>query len=178
MKDKKEKKDEKKKEKRKLTPEEKETLKELEEELIAALEEDEDVNDNPLLVFFNMSLHKNFFIHTLLFLITNILSLMAVIGITGLGKVTNMGYFFAGIVLFSFVEMILKITFVSFFTKIVVKSFGLVNLLYITPIYYFIVVVLGKIEFVYFWHNIIIFVSFLILRLFLTYYIKKINFRR
>lgn len=173
-KDKKEKQDD----KLDLSSKEKEALDELEKELIEALEQETKNIDNPLVIFFNMSLHKNFFFHTILMLLTNILSLMAIIGITGFGEVTNIAYFFIGIILFTVIEMIFKISILSFFSNVVIKSFGAINLFYLIPLYYFIVVKIGKINFTYFWHNIIVCISFLILRLFITYYIKKISFRR
>lgn len=165
-------------EKRELTEEENEALKELEKELIKALEEEQKSNDNPLVLFFNMALHKNFFVHTVLMLLTNLFSLIAVMGITSYGKVTDIGFFFGAVFLFTFLEMILKIVVLRFFYKSVIKSFGTFNLIYLIPLYYLIIVKVGHIDFNYLWQNFIVLVCFLVLRLFLSHYIKKVSYRR
>lgn len=164
-------------EKKELTEKEKK-IKELEEELSSILKEQEQRQNNPWVIYFNLGLHKNFFVHLILMFLVNIFSLSAIIGLTGYGEITNIVYYIFSIVLFTLIETGLKITTFSFFSKQVVKSFGAINALYLIPLYYVMISLVGQVVFGGFFKYAVVYICFIVLRIFLMHYIKRINFRR
>lgn len=162
-----------------LTEEEKQALKELEEELVKMLEKEQLEQDKKLFrLLFGYALHKSFIIHSLLMLVVNIVTLSAIIGLTNLGSLESVTYYFLSIILFTFVEINIRLLIYRFFPRSIFKSLGTVNLIYLIPFYYFLIVYLGKIDFKFYWHSIIVLSGFIVLRIFITYYIKVFNYRR
>lgn len=166
----------KKEEKKQLTDEEREVIKELEEELISLLKDDEDNQNKSLRLFFNIGLHPNFLIHSLLVILINGLTLSAVIGLTGWGNINNIGYYLGSIIIFSILESFLKVLVFKFIPKILIKSFGSINLMYLAPLFYLVIGLIGKVSFTRFWEGIFVFIFFLVLRLFFSHYVKKISY--
>lgn len=164
-----------KKEEEKKTEEE--LTEELNEELNSFLEEEREKNKNPWLLYFNVGLHKNYYIHLLLMILVNMFCLSAVIGLIGYGMLEDIVLYLFSVILFTLLEMIFKLLTFRYLTKIVVKSFGAINLVYLIPLYYFTICFLGKVSFGGFFKYILIFVSFLLIRLFVMHYIKRISFR-
>ena len=171
-----EKKEEEQKQNRELTDEERKAIEELEEELISLLEKDEDHKKKSLRLFFNLGLHPNFLIHSLLIILINGLTLSAVMGLIGMGNINDLGYYLGSIIIFSILESFIKILVLRFIPRILITSFGLINIIYLTPLFYLVINVIGKVSFDTFWESIIIFLSFLVLRLFFTHYVKKISY--
>lgn len=163
-------------EKEKLTKEEKK-IKELEEELSSILKEQEQQN-SPWVIYFNLGLHNNFFIHLILMFLVNIFSLSAIIGLTGYGQISNIVNYIFSIVLFTLIETGLKMMTYSFFYKHILKSFGVINSLYLIPLYYIMISLVGQVEFGGFLKYVVVYIGFIVLRLFLMHYIKRITFRR
>ncbi len=162
-----------------LTEEEKEALKDLEEELVKMLDKEQLEKDKNLFrLLFGYALHKNFLIHSLLMILVNIFTLSAIIGLTTLGSINNYIYYFLSIILFTFVEINLRLVIYRFFPRSIFKSLGMVNLIYLIPTYYLLIVFLGKVDFKELWHSIIVLLGFIVLRIFITYYIKVFTYRR
>lgn len=162
-----------------LTEEEKEALKDLEEELVKMLDKEQLEKDKNLFrLLFGYALHKNFLIHSLLMIFVNIFTLSAIIGLTTLGSINNYIYYFLSIILFTFVEINLRLVIYRFFPRSIFKSLGMVNLIYLIPTYYLLIVFLGKVDFKELWHSIIVLLGFIVLRIFITYYIKVFTYRR
>lgn len=169
---------EKKEENQELTEDEKKALKKLEEELLSFYEQEKKKKENPLVFYFNIGLHKNFFIHILLMYFSNLLALSTVIGLIGFGTINNPALYLLGILLFTLLETGFKVFFFKYMSKHVIKSFGAMNLLYLIPLYYISIVWIGNVSFSNLAEHITIFSTFFVLRLFIRHYIKKISFRR
>lgn len=166
----------KKKEKRQLTDEEQKAIQELEEELMSLLK-DNDMNKNKSLrMFFNIGLHPNFLIHSLLVILINGLTLSAVMGLTGWGVINDIGFYLGSIVIFSILESFIKVLVFKLIPNILIRSLGMINLIYLAPLFYLVIGLIGKVSFAQFWQGIIVFVFFLILRNFFTHYVKKISY--
>ncbi len=164
----------KKEDKEKLTEEEKEAL----ENLVKQLEEDTKViKRRRLILMFSYGLHPNFFVHALLMLIVNLLVLSTSIGILHLGVVTDLLLYLLGVVLFTFVEISIKIFLARLLGQRVIYSVGFVDL-FLVFIFYVTFVITEAIRFSHAWEIVIIAVCFLIIRFFVSYYIKKFVYNR
>lgn len=162
-----------------LTEEQKEALKELEEELVKMLEKQQLEDDRKTFrLLFSYGLHNNFIIHSLLMLVVNIVGITTIIGLTNLGIIVNLPYYFLSIILFTVVEINIRLLIYRFFPKALLRSIGTINLIYIIPLFYLTIVYLGEIHFNEIWHSIIVLLGFIVIRIFITYYIKAFNSRR
>ncbi|NMA05314.1 MAG: hypothetical protein GX931_02955 [Acholeplasmataceae bacterium] len=164
----------KKEDKEKLTPEEKEAL----EELRKKLEQDPKIiKRRKLILMFSYGLHPNFFIHALLMLVVNILVLSTSLGILHLGVVKDLWLYFLGVVLFTFVEISIKIFLARLLGQRVIYSVGFVDL-FLAFLFYVIFVSTEIIKFMHAWEIVIVAFFFLIIRFFVSYYLKKFVYRR
>lgn len=164
-------------EQKELTEKEKK-IKELEEELSSILKEREEQQESPWVLYFNLGLHKNFFVHLVLMFLVNLFSLSAIIGLTGYGEITNIAYYIFSIILFTLIETVLKITTFRFLSKYVLKSFGAINAIYLIPLFYIMISLVAKVQFNGFLKYVVVYIGFITLRIFLMHYIKRISFRR
>ena len=159
----------KKEDKDKLTPEEKEAL----EELVKKLEEDPKViKRRRLILMLSYGLHPNFFVHALLMLIVNILVLSTAIGIIQFGVVKDLLLYFLCVVLFTFVEISIKILLARLLGQRVIYSVGFVDL-FLVFIFYVTFIITEAIMFKHAWEIVIVVLVFLLIRFFVSYYIKK-----
>lgn len=174
------KKEQKQTEKEKETKEEQseeELLKKLDEDLTSIIEERKK-REHPLFLYFNLGLHRNYFLHLFLMFLTNVITLSAVIGLIGYGVLNDIAYYFFSILLFTLLETNFKTLTFRFLPKLVVTSFGAINLVYLIPLYYVTINLIGKVVFGGLLKYVIVFSVFLILRLVVMHYIKRITYRR
>lgn len=156
-----------------------EQIKELNDKLKNLIQTDKELKKRrSKALFFNYALHPKFGLHILLQWLINIFVLSAVIGLTNFGVVNNTYFYFLGVTAFTFVEILLKLLLFKIFQKPVIKSYGLIHLIYVIPLLYLNIELLGKISFAFLYQRLIILVSFLVLRLFASYYIKLIFYSR
>ncbi|MGI6360304.1 MAG: hypothetical protein ACOX02_04640 [Acholeplasmatales bacterium] len=164
----------KKEDKEKLTPEEKEAL----EEIVKKLDEDPKViKRRRLVLMLSYGLHPNFFIHALLMLIVNLVVLSTSVGILQFGVVNDLLLYFLGVVLFTFVEISIKIFLARLLGQRVIYSVGFVDL-FLVFIFYLTFILTEAIKFSHAWEIVIIVLCFLIIRFFVSYYIKKYVYGR
>ncbi len=164
----------KKEDKEKLTKEEKEAL----EEIVKKMEEDPKViKRRRLILMFSYGLHPNFFVHALLMLIVNIIVLSTSLGLLHLGVVKDVWLYLLGVVLFTFVEISIKIFLARLLGQRVIYSVGFVDL-FLVFLFYVIFVPTDAIKFTHAWEIVIVAIFFLIIRFFVSYYIKKYVYRR
>lgn len=164
-----------KKEEEKEKEKEEELLEKLDEDLTSILEERKK-RENPLFLYFNLGLHKNFFIHLLLMFITNLTTLSAVIGLIGYSALNNLAYYILSVLLFTLLETGFKIFIFKYLSKIVIRSFAAINLVYLIPLYYVTISYIGQVTFGGLFKYISVFSVFLILRIIVMHYIKRINY--
>lgn len=160
---------------------EKEEIESLIEYLESAADEKNIRRTKAKILFFNYALHQNFLVHILLQLAINIAVFSAVLGLSSLGIFTPdypIGLYFAGLALFTFSEIIIKLFFFRFLYKPIIKSFGAIHLIYIVPLLYVSIHLVAQIQFVKWIHMIIVGSFFLSLRLITSYYIKILFFHR
>lgn len=154
-----------------LTEEEIESLfKELSQDLEAK-------PDRRLRLLFHSGTHPKLSIHILIMLGINLLTLSSIIGITNYGQINNIALYLLGISLFTIIEVFMKLMVFLFLRKAYIFSLGTINLLYLIPLFYFVIVKWGNITFIKTSHFIFVFAFFLILRFVVSYYIKSITYK-
>ena len=163
-----------KKDKDKLTEEEQKAL----EELKQALENDpEFIRRRRIALMFSYGLHHHFLVHILLMLIVNILLISALLGIPHFGVVHDPWLYLLCAVLFTFVELSIKMIITRLLQVRQLYSVGLVDVLMI-PAFYMSFVYPKAIVFDHVWQIISFVVLFYVIKFVTTYYIKKYFYRR
>lgn len=163
-----------KKDKQNLTEEEKKAL----EELKKALENDpEIIKQRRLALMFSYGLHPNFFIHVLLMLFVNIIVMSSILGIPNFGVVNDPWLYLLCAVLFTFLELSIKMLITRLLQARQLYSVGIVDVLLI-PLFYLSFVYPKAILFDHVWKIIIFVVLFYSVKFIITYYIKKYVYRR
>lgn len=163
-----------KKDKNNLTEEEKQALEKLKERL----ENDPEIaRQRRLILMFSYGLHPNFFIHVLLMIFVNLMVISAILGIPNFGVVNDALLYLICVVLFTFVELSIKILITRLLQKRNLYSVGLTDILLI-PVFYLTFVLPKAILFSHAWQIVIFVVGYLIIKFFITYYIKKFFYRR
>lgn len=163
-----------KKDNRKLTEEEKKALEALKE----ALDNDpEIIRQRRIVLMFSYGLHPNFLIHVVLMLLINLVVMSSILGIPNFGVVKDPWLYVMCVVLFTFIELSIKMLITRLLQAKRLYSVGLVDLILI-PIFYLTLVLPKAILFDHVWKIVIFVVGFLVIRFFVSYYIKKYFYRR
>lgn len=143
----------------------------LKEELKKLLEKE--LKKDSKYAFFQYGLHPNFLIHVLLTIILNIVMFSAIQGLTDFGIINDYGFYMIGLLAFSIAEIFAKILITKLLKEFNFYSVGLIDF-GIILLLFFTVMVLPKIMlFERIWHLVIYLVSFIILRLVVSFYIKS-----
>jgi len=122
-------------------------------------------------------LHKNFGLNVLLMYLVNLLLFMVTTGLTSLLKVSEVPGFFIGVLLFTLLEIIVKMMVFRYFLKYVLQSFGLLLLVLSVVLMYASVSVTPGLTFIKVTDLIGFSIVFLGLRFMLTYYVKMHQFK-
>lgn len=156
-----------------------EEIKELNEQLKKIVQQDKELQKRRTqALFFHYAIHPKFGIHVIIQWLINIFVLSAAIGLTQAGYVSNLYLYLLGVTLFTFVEMFIKILFFKYLQKIVIASFNSIHLVYILPILYVSIELVGKVTFAFVYQRFIVALIFILLRAVASYYIKLIVFSR
>lgn len=156
-----------------------EELIKLNEQLKKLVEDDQELKKRrSKALIFHYALHPKFGFHVLFQLLINFFVLSAVIGLTNYGTVKSMYFYLLGITLFTFTEILIRLLLFKFLQKTVIKSYGLIHLIFTIPLLYLSIEMLGKVSFAFIYQRIVVLLIFLMLRFFASYYIKLIFYSR
>lgn len=169
-----------KKDKDNLTEEEKKEIEEaLKKKLVAALEKDPEYQKRRnIAMMFSYGLHPNFLIHIILLLGLNFVTVASALGVLPFIVINNPLSLSLGVVLFTFIELSIKMLITRLLQRKHMYSVGLVDLIVLIPLFYFCLVYPKAIVIQHVWELIVCLLLFLILRFFAAYYIRKFFFRR
>lgn len=168
------------KDKKELTEQEKEEAREkLEKDLIKALEEDETFQKHKrFALLFSYGLSSNLFMHIVLSFLVNIVLFSAVLGITELGVIQDHFIYLLSVILFTFVEISIKITLRKVVPNLMIRSFGIVDLIIEVMLFYIIFVLFDGVLFDHPYKLFVYVLLFSVLRFFVNYYIRKFFYNR
>ncbi|HKL61413.1 MAG TPA: hypothetical protein VJY66_03415 [Acholeplasma sp.] len=154
--------------------EDKKTDEELEAELKALIETlSKESKKSKLLSVASFGLHKNFGLNILLMYLVNLLLFMVTSGLTKLLVVDDPLGFFVGVLLFTLLEITIKMMVLRFLLKYVLQSFGLILVLISVLLIYISVDLTSGLYFIGVFDLIGFSILFLVLRFMVNYYIKK-----
>ena len=163
-----------------LTEEEKEQAqKKLEEELYKAMENDETFQKRKrFALMFSYGLSSNLLTHILLSLVVNIVIFSVVLGITQLGLIQDHFIYLLCIILFTFVEISIKITLRKLVPGLLIRSLGIVDLIIEVLLFYTIFELLEGIVFNHAYKLFVYVLLFSILRFIVSYHIRKFFYNK
>ncbi|WP_025724916.1 hypothetical protein [Acholeplasma granularum] len=137
-------------------------------------------NDKNSVIRFKLglTLHKNFYIHLMILLLTNLIVGAIVIGLSSrlypLLSIVSIKSFIIVISLFTIFEVVSKLIMVRFLYKLIFITFGLLFFIFNALSFHLVSLMITDFSFLYDGNNVFIFtISFMLIRLLFTTYIRK-----
>ncbi len=130
---------------------------------------------------FGYILHPNFGMHILLTFLLNLLVGGVVTGlfiaVYPIIHIENLTAFFFGIILFTMMELVIKMIMIAYLWRIIIQTFGLLFFILNVGLFYVMDLMIEPIHFLYDASNIFVFtLSFMVVRLLFSLYIRKSQF--